>query len=67
MTHQPVAMVMPAAGKAEMDVAFKANQKQAGDPGFVHNVQKDFAPIGASGWDSSEGSGSGSDASAERW
>ena len=63
-----------AAGKAEMDVAFKANQKRAGDPGFTHNVQKSFSPIGASGWDSSgsdggssSGSGSGSEASAEHW
>ena len=39
------------AAKRAMDVAFNANRKQPGEPGFTWDVQREFAPVEASEWD----------------
>lgn len=41
--------------KARMTAAFEANRVRRGEPGYVHDVQKEFEPpAGGSEWDSDE-------------
>ena len=40
--------------KARMSSAFEANRVRHGDPEYVHDVQKDFAPKAVSEWDSDD-------------
>ena len=45
-----------------MDVGFNSARIKPGDADYEYDVQKDFAPVEASGWDSASESSEG-----EKW